>query len=130
MQRNTLLTLMTVLLLTSTLPLLLRWEAVLLFELPLGLPLGTLLAALAFVAGATLPTVIINLPKRVRWVGWLLILLAVLWLPLGIWLAGNPQLAFTGGEAADGFWIYTGLLAAVLIGALLWAVMAWALRSK
>jgi hypothetical protein len=130
MQRTTRFTITTLLLLATTLPLLLRWEPILLFELPLGLPLGTLMAAVAFVSAALLPGCVFEYKAMSAWLGYPLLAAALVWLPIGIWLSGNPRLAFSGESQADGFWLYTMVLAAVLIGVLCWTVIRWAFRPR
>lgn len=96
------------LLIACTLPLMLRMEEVLVLVLPGGLPLGTLLAAVAFLSGNA--AVIsaqsrASLPYALAWLG---LVAGAVWLPLGIYLSGNPALSFSGGDSASSlFWRFT-----------------------
>jgi len=96
-------------------PMVLGAEAVLLFELPLGVPLGTLLAALMFVLGATISVVSSPSQSSLRLVSVITLLLALVWLPFGTFLAGNPSLSFVN-DARDSavFWRFTAGLAILI----------------
>ncbi|MEO0558105.1 MAG: hypothetical protein AAF170_07965 [Bacteroidota bacterium] len=104
------------------LPLALGLESLLLVNLPGGLPLGTLLAALAFILGAAVPVVASRPRTLLRWVGMIGLVAAVLWLPLGMYLSGTPSLSFVN-DAADSaiYWGLTKGLAAGILATMLWA---------
>jgi hypothetical protein len=92
-------------------------EAILLLFLPGGLPLGTLMAAVAMISASLIPVVKPNSASFLRRAGWILVLASVLWLPLGIYLSGNAALSFVQ-DAADAqlFWRFTtGLGVCILI---------------
>lgn len=112
------------------LPLALGADAILLFGLPGGLPLGTLLAALAFVLGAAVPLAASRPRLLLRWVSVFALAAAVLWLPLGVYLAGNAALSFVN-DAADSalYWRLTAGLGGLILAAMLWASVA-ALLSR
>ena len=104
------------------LPLALGAEAVLLVGLPGGLPLGTLLGALAFVLGAAIPFAASRPRSLLRRVSVVALAAAVLWLPLGIYLAGNATLSFVN-DAADAavYWRLTAGLAGLILTTMVWA---------
>jgi hypothetical protein len=108
-----------------SLPLLLRLEAVLLIRLPGALPLGTLLAALAMVSGAALAFAAGPPGSWLRRVSSLTLAAAVIWLPLGMLLAGNPSLSFVNdGSDSALFWRYTGLTVLLIILTWVWAAVS------
>lgn len=112
------------------LPLAAGAERLLLVGLPGGLPLGTLLAALAFVAGAAVPVVASRPGSALRWVGGAALVAAVAWLPAGVYLSGNAALHFVDDAAdAERYWMLTAGLGACVLGTLLWASAA-ARRSR
>ncbi len=103
-------------------PLALRLESVLLIGLPGDLPLGTLLAALAMVSGAALAFAAGPPGSWLRRVSSLTLAAAVMWLPLGMLLAGNPSLSFVNdGSDSALFWRYTGLTVPLIILTWIWA---------
>jgi hypothetical protein len=105
-----------VLIIVCLVPLVMGVEAVLLLELPGGLPLGTLLAAVAMVSGAAIGLVASPPRSWLRWLRALACLAALLWLPLGIVLSGNPALRFVNDAFhAALFWRFTGLTAVLII---------------
>jgi len=92
-------------------------EAILLLSLPGGLPMGTLMAAVAIISASLIPVVKPNSASFLRRAGWILVSASVLWLPLGIYLSGNAALNFVQ-DAADSqlFWRFTvGLSVCILI---------------
>ena len=92
-------------------------EAILLLSLPGGLPMGTLMAAVAMISASLIPVVKPNSASFLRRAGWILVSASVLWLPLGIYLSGNAALNFVQ-DAADSqlFWRFTvGLSVCILI---------------
>ncbi|MEM1271919.1 MAG: hypothetical protein AAGI08_17870 [Bacteroidota bacterium] len=108
----------------SILPLALGAESVLLIGLPGGLPLGTLLAALAFAAGAGVPLAASRPDTFLQTVSRLVLAAAVLWLPVGIYLSGNPALNFVD-DASDSalFWRLTAGLGVLILVTMLWAAV-------
>ncbi|MEL6617186.1 MAG: hypothetical protein AAFQ43_15700 [Bacteroidota bacterium] len=94
----------------------------LLITLPGGIPFGTLLAEVAFVAGAAIPLAVSRPTTSLRWAGVVALIGAVIWFPLGATLAGNPRLSFVN-DAADSafFWSYTRGLGAFILVAMAWA---------
>ena len=115
-------------------PLVMGVEAVLLLELPGGLPLGTLLAAVAMVSGAAIALIASPPRSWLRWLSALACLAALLWLPLGIVLSGNPALRFVNDAFHSAlFWRYTGLTVVLIIlalGASGWSAMVRARRQS
>lgn len=104
------------------LPLALGAEAILLFGLPGGLPLGTLLAALAFVLGAVVSVAASQPRSLLRRVSVVALAAAALWLPIGVYLAENAALRFVN-DAADSavFWRLTAGLGGLILTTMLWA---------
>ena len=96
------------LLIACTLPLMLRMEQVLVFALPGDLPLGTLLAAVAFLSGNA-AVISAQSPGSLLYpLAWLGLAAGAVWLPLGIYLSGNPALSFSGDDSASSlFWRFT-----------------------
>jgi len=97
-------------------------ERLLLISLPGGVPFGTFLAAVALVAGSVMPRVVSRKGSLLWRVSSLVIIAAILWLPLGIVLSGNPALSFVN-DASDSalFWRFTGALAVIIIFTISWA---------
>lgn len=111
--------------LVCVLPLALGLEGVLLVELPGGLPLGTLLAAVAFVAGAAVPVVAGRAGTGHRRVASVVLVAALLWLPLGAALAGNPSLSFVDDPVQSAFfWRFTGALGVAILAMWGWTAVA------
>jgi hypothetical protein len=105
-------------------PLVLRIEAVLMIGLPGGLPLGTLLAALAMVSGAAIAFAAGSPGSWLRRISCLTMAAAVVWLPLGILLAGNPALSFVNdGSDSALFWRYTAVTVLLIILTWVWAAI-------
>ncbi|MBJ6979736.1 MULTISPECIES: hypothetical protein [unclassified Luteimonas] len=106
---------------------LIRGAAWLEAPLPGGLPLGNGLVAsgLCALAGAAC---LLSLPRStLRAASLVSLVAAMLWLPVSVVLAGNPQLNFSGGRGL----VWLVLSVTVLAGAcstLLWAMGAWARR--
>lgn len=100
-------------------------------RLPGGLPLGTLLAAVALVAGAAVPLAASRPGTVLRWVGAAGLGAAAAWLPLGIVLSGNAALNFVD-DAADSalFWTLTRWLAGLILATMGWAGVTAALRRR
>jgi hypothetical protein len=96
-------------------------EAILLLFLPGGLPLGTLMAAVAMISASLIPVVKPNSASFLRRAGWILVSASVLWLPLGIYLSGNAALNFVQ-DAADAqlFWRFTTGLGVCILIVLVW----------
>lgn len=103
------------------LPLLFGLENILLIDLPGGLPLGTLLAAFALIAGSVIPLVQSRSGTVLWWTGLIILIAAILWLPLGITLSGNAALNFVQ-DASDSlfFWRFTTGLAVLVFAAIVW----------
>jgi hypothetical protein len=122
------LALLLVALLLCGLPLLLGIESILLLSLPGGLPLGTLMAALALICGALIASAEPSGLRVLRIGGWIALLFTLPWLPMGIYLSGNPRLSFnTESTGSEVFWLYTGwvtLLVFLLVNATL-SVLIW-----
>jgi hypothetical protein len=97
-------------------------QAFLLFGLPGGLPLGTLLAALIFVLGSAVCLAASQPRSLLRLTSLGTVVAASLWLPIGIWLAENAALNFVN-DAADSaaFWRLTHGLAWLIVATMLWA---------
>ncbi len=112
------------------LPLALGLESILLVGLPGGLPLGTLLAALALVAGAAVPVVASRRGAPLWWVGLVTLVGTALWLPVGIALSGSASLSFVNdGADAALFWRMTAWLGALVLLTMGWAAVdAWVHR--
>lgn len=105
-------------------PLVLGFESVLLFGLPGGLPLGTLLAALAMISGAALAFVAGWPGSWLRRVSCLTLAAAGIWLPLGALLAGNPALRFINdGSDSALFWGYTRVTIVLIVLTWVWALI-------
>lgn len=100
-------------------PLIFGMESILMIGLPGGLPLGTLMAALAVAYGSLLPVILSKPASLLRRISWGLLAASVVWLPLGIYLSGNPALNFVQ-DAVDSqlFWRYTGILSGCIGGIL------------
>jgi hypothetical protein len=97
-------------------------QAFLLFELPDGLPLGTLFAALTLILDSAVSVAASQPRSLLRLVSSGTVVAASLWLPIGIWLAKNPALNFVN-DAADSaaFWRFTHGLAWLIVATMLWA---------
>ena len=102
-------------------PLILGVEGILLVSLPGGLPLGTLLAAVAMISASLIPVVKSNSGSFLRRAAWVLFSTSVLWLPLGIYLSGSAALNFVQ-DAADAqfFWRFTSGLVITILIVLVW----------
>ena len=102
-------------------PLMFGIETILLVNLPGGLPLGTLLAAIAFISASFIPISKSKPGSFLRRIGSVLLLASILWLPLGIYLSGNAALSFVQ-DAADShlFWRFTAGLGVSILVSLLW----------
>ncbi len=74
---------------------LIRGELLLLWPLPGGMPLGNLIAAATFMAVPALSSLLTNNRLVIR-LSTITCILATLWLPISIWLAGNIHLNFSG----------------------------------
>lgn len=84
--------------------------------MPGGLPLGNLLLAVGFVAGAAIPLQVMPGGAGFRVAGRATMLLAVPWFPVSWLLAGNLGLNFLnapGASAAYG-WLRAGTVTAVI----------------
>lgn len=103
------------------LPLIFGMESVLLAVLPGGIPLGTLLAAMAFISASSIPVFQNETGSSLRRVGWVLLLASILWLPFGIYLSGSRALNFVQ-DAGDAqlFWRFTGSLGICILILLTW----------
>lgn len=112
-------------------PLALGAETVLLVGLPGGLPLGTLMAAIAFVLGAAIPAAASRPRSLLRRVSLVTTAAAVLWLPLGIYLAGNASLSFVN-DATDSavYWQLTAGLGGLILVKMVWAGAAALLARR
>jgi hypothetical protein len=98
------------------LPLVLGAEPVVLLTLPGDLPVGTLLAALALSAGALIPAIASTGLMFLRLAGSVLLIAALPWLPLGIYLSGDAHLNFGRDSiGSDVFWAYTFALFALVL---------------
>lgn len=106
-------------------------ESVLLIGLPGGLPLGTLLAALAFALGAAVSVAASRPRSLLRRVSTVAMVGALLWLPLGIYLAGNASLSFVD-DAADSavYWRLTAGLGGLTLATMVWAGVGALLRRR
>ncbi|MDX1570873.1 MAG: hypothetical protein R3200_10325 [Xanthomonadales bacterium] len=92
----------------------------LLWVLPGGLPLGNLLMPSGMLAAAAIPLLVKPGGRRFRAAAWFGVALAAVWLPLGIALAGNPELDFINRPAGSlAFHSYTVATMAVILGMLL-----------
>ncbi|MEM6328293.1 MAG: hypothetical protein AAF791_14355 [Bacteroidota bacterium] len=69
-------------------------ERVVLAETPGGIPVGTWFVIVALIAGAAIPLVVSRAGSVLRWAGLSALAAAVLWFPIGAYLAGNPALNF------------------------------------
>lgn len=105
-------------------PLVLGVESILLIALPGGLPLGTLLAAVALIAGSAIPLAQSREYSWLRRAGSIVFVAAIVWLPLGILLSGNPSLSFMQ-DASDSafFWRFTAVLVVLILVSISWAGM-------
>ena len=110
------------LLIACTLPLMLRMEQVLVFALPGDLPLGTLLAAVAFLSGNA-AVISAQSPGSLLYpLAGLGLVAGAVWLPLGIYLSGNPALSFSGDASASSlFWRFTLGLGVATCVLLIWS---------
>lgn len=91
--------------------------------LPGGLPIGNALTSLGLVCAAA-ATIRVSHGRRWRArIAWLALIAAVAWLPVSIAWAGNLTLSFGGDRGA--YWFpYTFATAALVLGSLLWALVA------
>lgn len=106
-------------------------EGLLVLQLPGGLPLGTLFAILALVAGAAVPLALSRPRSALRWAGALALAVAVLWFPIGVYLAGNIDLNFTNDAAdAERFSRLTRAAAVLVLGTMAWAGLAFGWRRQ
>lgn len=97
-------------------PLALGMERLLTATLPGGLPLGTLLAALALALGALVPATADAGSRLLRAAGWVALAAGLPWLPLGIYLSGDARLNFgADSSGSQAYWSYTGALAALVL---------------
>jgi hypothetical protein len=115
-----------------TLPLLLRMEEVLIIALPGDLPLGTLLAAGAFLSGNA-AVISAQSPGSLLYpMAWLGLAAGAVWLPLGIYLSGNPALSFSGDDSASSlFWRFTLGLGVATCVLLIWRIWSgWYSRRR
>jgi hypothetical protein len=104
-------------------------ERLTLARLPGGLPLGTLFAIVALIAGVAL-TFILSRPYTVlRWVSTLALIVTLLWFPIGLYLAGNVGLNFVNdpGRSALFRQITVGTTPFVL-GGLGWTVASFVMN--
>lgn len=110
-----------VLLVLCLIPLVLGMESILLMGLPGGLPLGTLLAAVAIISASLIPVMQSKSGSIRQRIALLLLVASILWLPIGIYLSGNAALNFVQ-DAADArlFWQYTAILCAGILLILVW----------
>lgn len=103
-------------------PLIFGLEGILLVSLPGGLPLGTLMAAVAMISASLIPVVKPNSASFLRRTGWVLFSASLLWLPLGIYLSGNAALNFVlDASDAQLFWRFTALLSVTILIVLVWS---------
>jgi hypothetical protein len=97
--------------------------------LPGGLPLGNVLFPLgpAAVAGVA---VLLSVPRTaLRLVSAISLVVAALWLPVSILLAGNLTLNFSGWR--DSAWlVYTTAMGLAVLGSLGWALVASLLAMR
>jgi hypothetical protein len=101
----------------------------LLFELPWGLPLGTLLAATSLLLAACILLILAEHRWSQAW-AMAMLLASGFWWPLGAWLAGNPRLSFSGSAShSTAFWSFTLYLGITLLLSLLiasvWRLIRW-----
>lgn len=93
------------------------------WRLPGGLPLGNVLAAAGLAGLAALAVEISRQRSVLRTASWVSLGLAFSWLPISIALAGNLELAFSGGKGT--LWIGLTLgIAAVVLGCAAGAVVS------
>ena len=102
-------------------PLIFGMETILLVDLPGGLPLGTLMAAIAIISASSIPVIKSKPGSLLHRVALVVLLASILWLPLGIYLSGNAALSFVQ-DAADShfFWRFTGGLSLSILVILIW----------
>lgn len=112
-------------------PLALGMESIVLVGLPGGLPLGTLFAALAFISAAAVPVAASRFGTLHRRLSLVVLALAFVWLPIGIYLAENAALRFVN-DAADSalFWRMTRVLAGLIVATMLWEGVAALITSR
>ncbi|MEM1054798.1 MAG: hypothetical protein AAGI52_04675 [Bacteroidota bacterium] len=103
-------------------------EQVVLAETPGGIPVGTWFVIFALLAGAAIPLAVSRSGSALRWAGLAALVAAVLWFPVGAYLAGNPALNFyyEPGESLL-FRRMTIGVAGLILGAMVWAAAdsAW-----
>ena len=125
------LTVWTITVIVCTVPLLIGWESALLLMLPGGIPLGTLMAAIAIFSAAKLTSVTARAKTLLSYISALLCLFALFWLPLGAVLSGKMSLNFYQNAASsEFFWRYTNMIVVAILGALLWTLIDTFLDRK
>jgi len=95
----------------------------LLWPLPGGLPLGNLLALLCLCVPAALALSLSKPGSACRFLSRMAVVLALLWLPVSIALAGNLDLIFIGTRGI--VWLWLSLVTACYV----LAMMAWAMAA-
>lgn len=123
--------LLILLLLGSLIPILFGIEAILLVQLPIGLPLGTLLAAVALITATLIPLLKHDGGVILQRTASTLLLLSILWLPLGIYLSGNAALEFNQ-DAQDSlfFWRFTFVIGVLDLMLLAWTGILFVLNKR
>ena len=106
-------------------------ESLLIVRLPGGLPLGTLFAIVALTAGAAIPLTLSRPKTPLRWAGAVALAAAVLWFPVGVYLAGNVDLNFYNDAADSALFKQVTIGTSVLILAtMLWTTVVSVLRRR
>jgi hypothetical protein len=103
----------------------------LVWDLPGGLPLGNVLAALGLASAAAVAVLVGQAGQGVRRYGWGALAAATLWLPVSAALLGNWRLNGSPGASSAGWAAYTVLTVLFAGSALLWAGgVAWQRRRS
>lgn len=120
-----------VILIACLVPLVLGAERILLLPLPGGLPLGNLLAACALVAGSAIPLMPSRPRSWLRWTGSVIMMAAILWLPIGVFLSGDATLSFNQDPVASAFfWRFTAGLGISILALIAWSLVEARLASR
>ncbi|NNE35162.1 MAG: hypothetical protein HKN13_08005 [Rhodothermales bacterium] len=129
MKRNTAVLLLLVV--VCILGLLLGSDDLLDTRLPGSLPLGTLFAILALVAGAAISFIRSRPGTPLRLVGVVALVAAALWFPVGVYLSGNVDLNFVD-DATDSamFDKLTRGIAVFILGSMIWSFVDWFIGSR
>lgn len=113
-----------VILVVCLVPLVLGAEGILLLTLPGGLPLGNLLAACAIVVGSAIPLMPSRKSSWLRRTGLVILIAAILWLPIGIFLSGNAALSFNQDPVDSAFfWRFTAGLGFSILVLIAWSAV-------